>query len=500
MFSAWNGSGGRLPGAMALVSPTPLGGRAQNKPLLSCLLMTLRAVKRWLFAALFMVAGCAPLPNVDVASRQAPARLGQLPPMKTFGTGPAPRAMRANADIARDFMDLSFQMESGRQLATLTRFEGPISLRVVGQAPVTMAPDLGRLLARLRAEAGLNITITQSPSANINIVPLPKAKMQKAVPGAACFVVPNVRDWADFKSARRTPRVDWSRLTERQQVAIFVPSDAAPQELRDCLHEEIAQALGPLNDLYRLPDSVFNDDNIHAVLTGFDMLVLKTYYSRELRNGMTRAEVARALPAILSRINPDGNARLVAHAPFTTNEWKTEIGRALGSDPAPQGRSNAARNAIALSRTGGWRDTREGFSLYALGRLLIGSEPRTAYGAFKQADSIYASEPTTELHRAYVGVQLAAFSLLDGDAQGVMEITGTHLETALRHENAALLASLMMFRAEALELQGRAAEARSVRLDSLGWARYGFGSPKAINARLREIALLNPAKHGRTSF
>jgi len=34
----------------------------------------------------------------------------------------------------------------------------------------------------------------------------------------------------------------------------------SPQEVRDCLHEELAQALGPLNDLYRLPDSVFNDD------------------------------------------------------------------------------------------------------------------------------------------------------------------------------------------------------------------------------------------------
>ena len=57
-------------------------------------------------------------------------------------------------------------------------------------------------------------------------------------------------------------------MRERQRVAVFLPADAAPQELRDCLHEEIAQALGPLNDLYRLPDSIFNDDNVHTVLTG----------------------------------------------------------------------------------------------------------------------------------------------------------------------------------------------------------------------------------------
>ncbi len=69
-----------------------------------------------------------------------------------------------------------------------------------------------------------------------------------------------------------------------------------------------------------------------------------------------------------------------------------------------------------------------------------------------------------------------------------------HLATAERYENAALLATLMLLRAEALDLTGRVAEARAVRLDSLGWARYGFGSDWAVRAKLREIAALNPLK------
>jgi len=275
---------------------------------------------------------------------------------------------------------------------------------------------------------------------------------------------------------------------------------AAPQELRDCLHEEIAQALGPLNDLYRLPDSVFNDDNIHTVLTGFDMLVLKAYYSPELRNGMGRAEVEAALPGILRRLNPAGENVLVQFAASTSPAWKAEMAKALGAIRAPYGRLEAAQNAVAISRSRGWNDTRLGFSNYVLGRLIIAAEPQRAFAAFREADRIYRRDVTTELHRAYVGVQLAAFALLNGDAVDVLNITARHLNTAARYENAALLASLMMFRAEALELQGREAEAQAVRLDSLGWARYGFGSPRAINARLREIALLNPAKHGRSSF
>ncbi|MEM6276724.1 MAG: DUF2927 domain-containing protein [Pseudomonadota bacterium] len=462
--------------------------------------MARRGIRRSLFAAFLVLAGCAPSGGIDIASRSAVLNGERLPPMKTFAPGPVPRAERSNADIARDFLDLSFRMESGRTLDRMTRFEGPISLRVVGDAPVSLAPDLGRLLRRLQVEAGLNIEVTSREDANINIVALPKATMQKAVPGAACFVVPNVRDWNDFKSARRGVRVDWTRLVRREQVAIFVPSDAAPQELRDCLHEEVAQALGPLNDLYRLPDSVFNDDNIHTVLTGFDMLILKAYYSPELRNGMPIAEVSAALPRILARLNPAGERKLVQFASTTTSDWKAQMARALGGDRSSGGRELAARNAIAISRNSGWHDTREGYAQYAFGRLTIASSPQEAFAAFQRADTIFQRSSTMELHRAYVAVQLAAFSLLDGDAVGVLDITGRHLNTAVRYENAALLASLMMFRAEALELQGRAAEARAVRLDSLGWARYGFGSQRAVNARLREIALLNPVKHGRTSF
>ena len=62
------------------------------------------------------------------------------------------------------------------------------------------------------------------------------------------------------------------------------------------------------------------------------------------------------------------------------------------------------------------------------------------------------------------------------------------------HENAALLATLLMLRAEALDYLGRTAEAASVRVDSLGWARYGFGADWAVRAKLREVAALNPGK------
>jgi hypothetical protein len=42
---------------------------------------------------------------------------------------------------------------------------------------------------------------------------------------------------------------------------------------------------------------------------------------------------------------------------------------------------------------------------------------------------------------------------------------------------------------------GRSSEARTVRLDSLGWARYGFGPDEVVRARLNEIAALTPRRN-----
>ena len=39
---------------------------------------------------------------------------------------------------------------------------------------------------------------------------------------------------------------------------------------------------------------------VHAVLTGFDMTILRAYYDPALRSGMTRGQVVAALPGILS--------------------------------------------------------------------------------------------------------------------------------------------------------------------------------------------------------
>ena len=461
----------------------------------------MRKMRRLILPMYLLLGACMPVAPSDTATRAASAGADStLPAVKTFSV-PRPAApVASNSDIARDFLDLAFALESGRVLPRLTRFEGPISVRVTGAPPPTLAGDLKRLLHRLRTEAGINIALSNAAQANITVQAVSRADIRKFLPQAACFVVPNVSSLGEYRSARRTVKVSWSRLEQRERLAIFLPNDASPQEVRDCLHEELAQAIGPLNDLYRLPDSVFNDDNVHTVLTGFDMLILRAYYDPSLRNGMSRTEVANRLPEILARINPRGEGLAPQRLSRTPRIWIDAVQTALGPGANPAQRRVAATEALKVATAMGWTDHRRAFSHYAMGRLLQASDPESAQDQFVLAQRYFGTGRQTALHRAYVASQLAAYAISAGRANDALYLLTPHLDTAARHENAALLSTLMLLRAEALDLSGRVTEGREVRLDSLGWARYGFGSDWAVRAKLREIGSLSPRKGRRNAL
>lgn len=451
-------------------------------------------MRRFVFPILCLMAACVPSTENEVPGRNAPTAMA-LPPMKTFTTQRGGGVNRPNSQIAQDFLDLTFQMESGRQLPWLTRFEGPIKVAVTGQAPASLEGDLARLLARLRSEAGIDISRARSgETAQIIVEAIPRKTLQKAVPQAACFVVPNVSGWSEFKRNRGNGKTDWTRLSNRTKATVIIPNDVSPQEVRDCLHEEISQALGPLNDLYRLPDSIFNDDNFHTILTGFDMLILRAYYSPQLKNGMTRGQAARALPGLLSRLNPRGNRTTNVGANRTPKQWNDAITSALAIRTSQSQRASQAAKAVKIAQSQGWKDNRLAFSLFVQGRVSLASKPETAISAFVQSGNIYRQLYGASVHSAHVNTQMAAFALSSGKLDVAIRLTDESIPAARNSSNAALLATLMMIKAEALQAAGRGEEARRVRLDSLGWGRYGFGSERNVRARLNEIKALAPRR------
>lgn len=442
---------------------------------------------------LLALAGCTAAPDADTATR-ARVETAIVSPVNTFSeTRPQP-PQRANGNIAADFLALHFRLESGRALPVFTRFEEPITVRVTGAPPPGMMSDLARLLGRLRSEAGIDIRQVGDGQAGITIEAVSRAEIRRTLPEAACFVVPNVSSLAEFRSARRRAQTDWAQLRVRERMGIFVPNDVSPQELRDCLHEELAQAIGPLNDLYRLPDSVFNDDNVHTVLTGFDMLVLRASYDPELRSGMTQSQVAALLPEILTRLNPRGDRIAAQPIIDTPREWIDAIQSTLGPTGTPASRRAAASRALKIAQDIGWTDHRRAFSHYIYGRMIQATAPAEAQSHYGTALHYLARTPGTDLHRAYVTTQTAAFAIARGDGAGALRQIRAQRPVVQRAENAALLATMMLLEAEALDLTGQPEAARDVRLDSVGWARYGFGTDWEVRTQMRDVAALNPRK------
>lgn len=72
-------------------------------------------------------------------------------------------------------------------------------------------------------------------------------------------------------------------------------------DIDECVTEELAQSLGPINDTTVVPQSMFNDqtNGIVSALTWHDAVILRALYSDNLTTGMPRAD---ALPIMRTEI------------------------------------------------------------------------------------------------------------------------------------------------------------------------------------------------------
>ncbi len=80
---------------------------------------------------------------------------------------------------------------------------------------------------------------------------------------------------------------------------VIVVVDAGEFIFRDCIYEELLQALGPINDDDDLPWTMFNDDVQMGFFGIYDQYLLNILYDPRIRAGMTKEQVKVLLPQIL---------------------------------------------------------------------------------------------------------------------------------------------------------------------------------------------------------
>ena len=251
-------------------------------------------------AMLALMAACGP--------RTEPYRTAPMPTADGFGAAvPAGHTIYDNRSLAELFVLLTHGLENGDHRKALQRFEAPINVGMVGPGSGDYTGFLDKLIDEIRRETGAEISVGQAPhNLLIQFVPgeefLPKTSNQ-------CMVIFGQPDWETlsknpaYYSGAATKRID-----KQTEMSVIIPDTIEPYKVRECLLEEITQAMGTANDLYGVAWTIFNDDNAHSWPTRLDYLMLRILYRPEMQSGLSREETRRLAERLLDEVNPEGRA------------------------------------------------------------------------------------------------------------------------------------------------------------------------------------------------
>ncbi|WP_168990528.1 DUF2927 domain-containing protein [Aureimonas flava] len=175
----------------------------------------------------------------------------------------------------------------------LKRFAGPVRFRIENPAAIDRGPPVRAFLRQIRRQiGGLDAAEARAgEAANFVIHVVDRRDYQRT--GREVYRNPFMR-----VPGNCVVRASYGRAGITRSDAIIV-SDEGDTLFRRCLIEEVLQGLGPLNDNADAPDSVFNDTSKLVNFTPYDRVLMNMLYDARLRPGMSQAEAAPLLPAVL---------------------------------------------------------------------------------------------------------------------------------------------------------------------------------------------------------
>lgn len=438
------------------------------------------------------LAGCA-APRGSTIIDPGRDRPQQLAPRPVFaGYGSAVGQQEVNwspSTLAEDFAELMFESEWGASYDRLLRWRGSVSIALADPELDAYRPEVQTLVNRVRNSVpGLDLSISDTRSGNITIRTVPYDDMAAFDQSALCFFVPVDRNFEDFVAGAARGEGRWEDVKRLQSVTIFIPEFAKPRVFRSCIIEEIAQALGPGNDLYRLEDSGFNDDGAHDHLTAFDLLMLRILYSPEIRDDMSRSEATIAAEKAVRRIQGARIGIKTRSARKQDDIYDAAMSNFLNSN-TDIGNRDAINAALSVSRDLSPDDHRRGAALRH--SAFLNRDARNidkAVDEMKQALDLFERtlpENSARLARARSDY---GFILIEADRY---DEAAEYLERALPGLAANSiddeLAYTLFQRTVALHLAGDSPKARDVEKDTLAWAAYVFGADGETVKRWREV-------------
>jgi len=424
--------------------------------------------------------------------RTEPFAVAPKPALPSTGSGLHAPVYGSNVDHADNMIDLYYRTEWDDTRQGLAKWDKPVTVSLDSASLKDYGPFLSDYLDRLRTEGGIDIRVASPGEGAISVVTAPADKMRRSFATAFCLVIPDHLSFDELIASLSKPdRIDWTLVEAIETARVFIPANASPYQVRACLMEEIAQALGPGNDLFYLANSIFNDDGAHVAPTSFDLLTLRVLYDPSLRPGMAMDEVRPIVRDLLDRMNPGGAGVPRGPSYHVAPEWKDTIlaSSAYGVPAATQ--MAMAEEAVRLSRNFSSTDPRRGFSFERLGRAyLVRNLTEKAEFAFRRAIVAYelsVGDQDVRVASARVGLAIAL------NEQGKNGPALTEIDLALpvlaAYDTEDRITRALKERHDAQTALGHQQEALQTALMGVDWALYTLGADYGELAKNRNDIL-----------
>lgn len=428
-----------------------------------------------LLSTLFaLVIACTPQPGGDAG----PFIAGHQPGFpKLGGALPAGHTRYDNASLADLLVRLTHDLEWGGRRPSLQRYEVPVRVGMTGPGSARYVNFLDRYLAELRARTGIAISRTVGPH-NLRIQFVPGRAFRAKVPQHFCVVAPGNPDWARFRDDPiRLGTRAFETAATLDAMSVFIPDTVEPYLVRTCLIEEIAQALGPANDLYGLGPSIFNDDAAHIWPTALDYLILRVLYQPELRTGLSRRETRSRARDVLDRLNPAGQAAppLPELSPRDMADWAETLRGAFSPEASSASRRKAARAALMIARRRAPGSAYHCHSLIVLARKV--REPvAEVLEILSQARRICVrAHGSDDIRIARLQLETARATFREGRAGAAFGMSEPLAARLAAHGQAERLVALYALQAASLRAIQQGTKSFEARRRAREWGAYALG-------------------------
>lgn len=423
--------------------------------------------------------------------RDAPYRAGEIPGWPRLGAAvPAEGTSYSNASLARLFVTLTHDMEWGAGRPHLVRYEDPVRVSLTGAGSGQYRGFLESYLAMLARETEIDIAaVADTRDANLHVRFVDGPAFARLFPSASCLVVTGEPDWQTYTDAPdRYGGVAMASQPRIEALTIFIPATVEPYLLRGCLIEEIAQALGPANDIYGLGPSIFNDDAAHIWPTRLDLLMLRVLYAPELETGLDRAETAMRARTVLDRENPSGLGApdLVLGDERRLAGWREVTLGIFSRDNDRTARLGKVREALAIVQETAPGSAHHCQSLTTYGRVLRETDPARALPVLDDAAAICARlHGPDDIRLARIAAERGAALFRLGRGAEALSATEDLERIFAELAQEERLASLYALRAAAFRAIQQGTKAFEARRLANEWGAYALGEDSEVLARWR---------------